>query len=187
MGKWLLLVLSLGMVFSCGQEKEQIMGNPTQIDKYFPLKEFVENQVDLLDGATVRKSMHLKDQVETTELELDAEAWRKELDIFVQSDINKASLATAYDTEEKEGLTLYRLKKGEKSAIKELEISYKDNQVHQINFIAYQDDFFYKTGSTGELVIDMASGVLNSYRVTGSQKVWFLSPNEMKVEGQILR
>lgn len=181
-----LMVLSLIMAFSCAQEDEQITGNPTQINKYFQLKDFVENQVALLDGATVRKSMGIKGQVEKADLKMNAEAWREELDIFIQSDINKASLSTAYETEETEGFTRYYLKPGEKSSIKEIRVYYEGDQVKQINFSAYQNDFFYTTGSDGELVIDTASGIINSYSVKGTQKVWFLPANEMKVEGQIL-
>lgn len=180
---WVLFII--GLLISCSEEKGQPMDNPTQLDKYFPLKDFVENQIDLLDGATVRKTTGIKGKVEDTKMKMDAEAWRKELDIFIQSDINKASLATAYQTEEKDGFTIHRLKPGEKSSIKEIKVSYEGEQVRQINFKAYQDEFFYTTLSEGELVVDK-SGRLGSYQVNGTQTVWFLSPNEMVVKGEIL-
>lgn len=180
---WVLFII--GFVISCSEDKGQPMDNPTQLDKYFPLKDFVENQIDLLDGSTVKKTTGIKGKIEHTEVQMDAEAWRKELDIFIQSDINKASLATAYETEEKGGVTIHRLKPGENSSIKEINVSYEGDQVRQISFKAYQDEFFYSTLSEGELVVDK-SGRLGSYQVNGTQNVWFLSPNEMVVKGVIL-
>lgn len=178
------VVLIVGLILSCSQENGQPMDNPTQIEKYFPLKAFVENQIDLLDGTTVSKSIAIKGKMEETKLRMDAESWRRELDIFIQADINKASLATAYETEERDGLTIYRLKQGEKSAIQEIQVSYEGEQVRQINFKAYQDDFFYKSASEGELIVD-TSGRIEAYEVAGIQNVWFLSPNEMLVKGKI--
>src|SRR5690606_32857900 len=136
-------VVVIALAISCSEDKGQLMDNPTQIDRYFQLKDFVENQILLLDGTTVRKSMVIKGQTEETEVQMDAEGWRRELDIFVQADINKASLATAYETVQGDGLTVHRLKPGEKSAIREIMVSYEGGNVRQINFKAYQDDFFY--------------------------------------------
>lgn len=175
----------LGLAISCSEDNRQPMDNPTQIDNYFQLKDFVENQIELLDGSTVRKSVGIEGKVEDTEVRMDAEAWRKELDIFIQADINKASLATAYETEEKEGLTVHRLKSGEKSSIQEIKVAYQGEQISRINFKAYHNEIFYTTGSEGELVVD-ASGQICSYQVHGTQKVWFLSPNEMLIKGEIL-
>lgn len=178
-------MIIMGLIISCSEDNGQLMDNPTQIDKYFQLKDFVENQISLLDGASVRKSITIKGQTEDAEVRMDAEGWRKELDVFIQVDINKASLATAYETEEKEGLTIHRLRPGEKSSIQEIKVVHNQGQVKQIDFKAYQDDFFYATASEGQLVVD-SSGRVRSYQVTGTQKVWFLSPNEMHVKGEVL-
>lgn len=178
------VVVMVVLLVSCSEDHEQPMDNPTQIDKYFQLKDFVENQIPLLDGATVRKSLLIKGQTEEIELRMDAEAWRRELNIFVQADINKASLATAYETIMEDGLTVHRLKPGEKSAIQEIIINHEGENVRQISFKAYQDEFFYTTTSEGELMVD-ASGKIQSYQVEGVQKVWFLSPNEMLVKGEV--
>lgn len=181
-----LIVLASGVALSCSQEQGQPMDNPTQIDKYFPLKDFVENQILLLDGSKVKKSISIKGQVENTTLEMDAEAWRRELDIFIQSDINKASLATAYETEKTESLIIHMLKPGEESHLQEIRVAYEDGQVRQVNFHSSRDDFFYSTGSEGELVIDSSSGKIQAYRVIGTQNTWFISPNEMIIEGEVL-
>lgn len=180
-------IFLIGFLFSCGQEEKQPMENPTQIEKYFLLKDFVENQINRLDGARVRKYTRIKGEEEHTELKFNAEDWRKELHIFIQADINKANLATSYDTEEDSNLTIHRLKPGEKSPIQEIKINYQDNQVSRISFISHQENTFYTSGSEGELILDTASGKLSSYYVSGMQKVWFISSNEMEIRGELLQ
>jgi|SRR5690606_118072 len=180
------VVLFAGLVLSCSQDNAQPMDNPTQINKYYPLKDFVEKQVELLDGSTVRKLLMIKGKEEETTFAMDAEGWRKELDIFIHADINKASLATAYETEEGEGVIIHRLKPGEKAAIQEIKVERDGEQVRLIAFKAFQDDFFYTTSSEGKLEIG-SSGTVRRYEVSGSQKVWFLSPNKMSIRGEILK
>src|SRR5690606_9591542 len=181
-----LMVFMLGLPLSCAQDKAQPMDNPIQIAKYFPLKAFVEKQVELLDGSKVRTSIPVKGEEDHVEVSMDAEAWRKDLDIFIQSDINKASLASSYDTEEKPGLTVHRLKSGENSSIKEIRIAYEGDQVSQVDFISHQEEIFYASRSVGHLSIDTSSGSIRSYEVSGSQKEWLLPVNEMTVRGEIL-
>lgn len=114
------------------------------------------------------------------------EDWRKELHIFIQADINKASLATSYFTEEGDGFTIHRLKPGEKSQIQEIRVAYEGDRVSQVSFISRHDNIFYTSGSEGKIFLDTKSGLLTSYQVHGTQKVWFLAPNEMEIEGKIL-
>lgn len=181
-----LAILVVALLLSCSGDKEQLMENPTQIDQYFRLKDFVMKQVDLLEGSTVRKTLGIKGEVETMEVQMDAEAWRKELDVFIQNDINKASLATAYETKEKDGVTTHELKPGEKSSVQEIKVTYENEKVKNISFKSRQDDFFYWSTSAGELKVDTESGKIDTYQVTGTQNVWFLPPNEMVIEGVIL-
>ena len=181
-----LYLFLLVVLFCCQQEEKQPIENPTQIEKYFLLKDFVENQITRLEGANVRKSTRIKGKEEVMEMEMKAEDWRKELHIFIQADINKATLSTSYDTEKTGQSTIHRLKPGEKSPIQEIKIDYKGDQVRRISFISNQENIFYTSGAQGELHIDSITGKINTYQVSGIQKVWFLSPNEMAVKGKLL-
>ncbi|MEX2591629.1 MAG: hypothetical protein WD426_02560 [Anditalea sp.] len=181
------IILIFGLILSCKQDEGQPMDNPTQIDKYFLLKDFVEKQISLLDGAKVRKFTSIKGEEESSVLEVDAEKWRKELDIFIQADINKSALISSYETEENSNFQIHRLKPGEESPIQEMKVAYEGNQVSQISFISHQENLFYTAGSVGRLIVDTTSGKIKRYHVTGTQKVWFLSPNEMEVKGEIIQ
>src|SRR5690554_2500493 len=131
------IFLLLGLLWSCEQGKQQPLDNPTQIDKYFQLKDFVEGQVSRLDHATVRKTMGIKGEQEVLQQQFNSDEWRRELDVFVQADINKASLASAYETIKNDTLTLHQLKPGEKSSVQEISVSYQAGKINRISFIAH--------------------------------------------------
>lgn len=181
-----LYLFLLIVLFGCQKEEKQPIENPTQIKKYFQLKDFVENQISRVEGAKVRKSTGIKGKEEVIEMEMNAEDWRKELHIFIQADINKATLSTSYDTEKTIQSTIHRLKSGEKSPIQEIKIDFKGNQVRRISFVSNQENIFYASAAQGELYIDSITGKINAYQVSGIQKVWFLSPNKMAVKGKLL-
>ena len=181
-----LYLLPLVLLFCCQQEEKQPIENPTQIEKYFLLKDFVENQINKVEGATVRKTTGIKGKQEVVEMDMNAEDWRKELHIFIQADINKATLATSYDTEETGKSTIHKLKPGEKSPIQEIKIDFQGKQVKKISFVSHQQNLFYASDAQGDLHIDTLTGKIDAYQVSGRQKVWFLSPNEMAVKGILL-
>src|SRR5690554_398627 len=115
MSKQLLLMLGFVFFFSYKQGEAKPLGNPTQIAEFFPIKDFVEKQLVMLDGKKVRKTTRIKGGVEKTVQQLDIEEWRRELHIFIQADINKASLSSSYTTSEDGKVTTHRLKEGEES------------------------------------------------------------------------
>lgn len=184
-GTYVFLLL-VGLLYACQQEENQPLENPTQIEKYFPLKDFVENQITELEGEKVRKSTRIKGEGEYIEMVLNAEEWRKELHVFIQADINKATLATSYDTEQDLHSTVHTLKTGEKYPIQEIKIDYQGKQVSRISFVSHHENLFYTSRSRGELLLDPLTGKLDTYQVSGVQKVWFIAPNEMEVEGEII-
>src|SRR5690606_10005621 len=130
--------------------------------KYFLLKDFVEDQLVRLDRASVRKTTRIKGKEEKTVQQLGLEEWRKELHIFIQADINKSSLASAYYTEEDGHVTVHRLKEGEKSPIQEIKVAYEDGKISQISFVSKKESLFYASGVEGELLMDPHTGLLTA-------------------------
>ncbi|WP_246581584.1 hypothetical protein [Echinicola shivajiensis] len=181
------IVLLSGLLLSCSEGEKQPLANPTQIDKYFPLKDFVEEQINSLDGQKVGKLSLINGDEQTSEVILDKDAWRKELDIFIQSDINKAANSSSYETIEKDGKLTHRLKEGAKGSIKLIEISYAEgsDRVSSIYFESEEDNMFYESSAEGVLEMN-ETGALEQYEVSGFQKVWFLEPNKIKVQGEVI-
>jgi hypothetical protein len=176
---FVLVCLTLFLLHACSTKEKEPLHNPTQIEKYFPLGKFIEDQIDLLDGAEVTKVIAIKGREESVSTILDGDAWRKELDLFIQADINKNSLATSYATEDSPHLLRHTLLPGEKGDIKMISIHRSDSQIRKIEFTFRRENFFYLSEGSGSLFMTADGNHISSYQVSGLQKVWFMPPNIM--------
>ena len=52
--KVLCLFLTLGCLVSCSDEEKVVFANPTQIEAYFPLSDFLEENIEKLGAAEVQ-------------------------------------------------------------------------------------------------------------------------------------
>lgn len=182
--RWLVWLVFL-LFFSCGKAKKEPLENPTQLSKYFPLVQFLEEQITLLGGKEVSKVIAIKGREETVTLVMDQEEWRKELDLFIQADINKNSLATSYTTEDGPDLLRHTLIPGEKGEIKSLSVHRSGNKIRSIDFTFKKDNLFYLSEGSGRLSLTADGKKISRYEVKGFQKVWFLPANNMTTIGEI--
>ncbi|MBS9523529.1 hypothetical protein KI659_05790 [Litoribacter alkaliphilus] len=173
------------MLASCGNQVEKPIKNPTQIDTYFPISDFINKQIDGLEGVDLRKDLYVNGDHEQVRQQLTREQWRSELDWFIQADINKASLATAYDIVDENGTTSYRLKPGENSNIEEMTVIYDGDRVDEILVKAFDKNTFYQSETMAKLSTDPVSGNLSTYELETTQKVLLLSPRVLKVKSQV--
>lgn len=105
------------VLVSCGSEK-----NEEAEGSFYNLKAFVKGQIDLFTELkpTVNKKMMVGDSVEITETStID---WEKELELFVQADLNKPVNRLIYDTRQDSLGVIYTLKEGENAPVRLLKI-----------------------------------------------------------------
>ncbi|HSI78500.1 MAG TPA: hypothetical protein VK957_21555 [Lunatimonas sp.] len=178
---WLLLFL----VVSCSKTEQAPLDNPTQLNKYFPLVQFVQDQIPQLDGKEVSKKLTIKGKEEALTMVMSADGWRKELDLFIQADINKNSLAASYATQESPQLLQHTLIPGEKGEIQQMKIHRSGDKISRIDFSFKKENLFYLSEGSGSLEMTADGRQLSSYEVNGYQKVWFLPANVMSSEGKI--
>lgn len=175
----------LFLLLACGKTEQGPLENPTQLDKYFPLVQFVQNQISLLDGMRVAKRVAINGREEEVSMVLNAEGWRKELDLFIQADINKNSLASSYITEESPELLRHTLISGEKGEIQMLTVHRTADKISRIDFSFKKENLFYLSEGSGSLKLRPDGKYISSYEVKGYQKVWFLPSNVMFTAGEI--
>lgn len=180
----LILMLAGISLTSCKEEESKPFANPTQINAYFPVSDFLDEKIKESAGVGVTKTIQFNEESEEVRIQPDQETWRKELDFFFQADINKAALATAYSTREEEGLLVHSLKPGEKGTIKEIRVQKNGEQVELIRVETVNDNLFYHSEMSGEIGLD-AQENLASYRLSGSQKVWFMAPTQLMVKANL--
>jgi hypothetical protein len=154
---------------------------------YFQLEQFIEEQASKLEGRSLQKEIQIKEIVEKFEIIPSQEEWLKELDFFIQADINRPALAKAYSIIKNESETTYDLKKGEKSKLKSLKIFYNEREeVERIEFVIGSENTFYETETTGWLLMDDESGIIDSFEIDGNQEVVFLDPILMHVKARVV-
>ncbi|GAB2619565.1 hypothetical protein [Belliella aquatica] len=153
---------------------------------YFQLEQFIEEQASKLEGKSLQKEIQIKETVEKFEVTPNQEEWLRELDFFIQADINRPALAKAYSITKDDSETIYDLKKGEKSKLKSLKILYNDKQeVKRIEFVIGSENTFYETETTGWLLMNVDAGIIDSFEIDGKQKVVFLDPILMHVKASV--
>lgn len=179
---WVFVAIYSG--FACNSEESVPFSNPTQIDAYFPISDFLERKIENSSGDEVIKTIRFNEEEEQVKFIPDAEAWRKELDFFFQADINKAALASAYETKDEGQTLVHALKPGEKNNIREIKVVKQEGKVSEIGIVAVKDNLFYHSEMYGELAFDENEN-LSSYSLEGNQKVWFLAGTSLEVLAKV--
>jgi len=180
----LVFIIMGGVLISCESAEEELLKNPVQIDEYFPLSQFIDEQIQHLDGRTVRKELLINGESHQVEQDLNERDWREEFDWFIQSDINKASLAQSYHTEQLGNRVRHTLKPGEKATLQAIEVLYDGEQVKEISIVSSRKNTFYRSNASSRLTTG-DDGIINSYRMESTQKVWFLDPNNLLVISEV--
>jgi hypothetical protein len=152
---------------------------------YFPLKDYIEELALNLHGNVLLKEVIVNGEKEEIIDTLTSENWLKELDFFLQADINRPSLAAAYETQKNDQEIIHQLKKGEKGRVQRIVVNYNADEVKDITFISKSSNLFYTTETKGIIYNRSQEGKIESYVVETTQKVVFLKPNKMSVTGYI--
>jgi hypothetical protein len=181
------LALSLGLLFSCSETIDEGGGASGLPQKYFPLGDFVQDQLSQLDGKEVHKVLRIgDDRREVVQQRFDKEGWSKELELFLQADINKASLMDSYTVDETADRLIHSLIDGAPGDVREMVIHRENGRVRDISFTYKKDSYFYLSEGRGVLEIHPESGLIQGYTVSGRQKVWFLPTNTMEVKARVM-
>lgn len=166
------LTILLASLFGCETGQE----NTKTPKAYYDLKGFIESQIVLLksDKPSVSKNMEISGNSENrTSRDID---WNRELELFVQADINKPAYSKSYRIEHPDTLTVvYTLKPGESLPVRFLKISQDkaSGNPTMIQASLFSANKLYESQKDIELHATMRSGrwQLVSYVITGYQKL----------------
>lgn len=152
---------------------------------YFPMKEYVEVLAEQLSGKNVARQITVNGETERKEDLFELEDWLNEFDFFIQNDINRPALASAYATTRSEEYLIHELKEGEKNKTRKLVVRYEDGQVKELSFFEKKENFFYTSEIRGVMFFNSGDGYLSHYLVESFQDVIWSKPNRMVVQGYV--
>lgn len=157
---------------------------------YYDLKGFIENQIEYLNEKKpeVSKTAILGSKREASKTrEVD---WKKELELFVQADINKPSYRQSYEMVQNGPLHYeYRLKPGNDLPVAYLKIDTDSvlKQPLRVEALIRASNKVYN--SEKKVVLNAAKHdnlvEVNSYEVDGYQKLIFVEKKVFSIHGQI--
>ena len=175
------------LISSCTNPAQQ-----NQPNVYYDVLGFVQRQIAELSvqRPLVNKAVAInekKNQQTTRDIN-----WSRELELFIQADINKPALRSSYEVGRPDSLTYqYRLKKSEEHlAVRELTVQL-DSLTHQpsrIEAILQTSNPLYS--SERHLLLESGSIAghewqVKHYKLSGFQKLPYFDKNDFLVEGSV--
>lgn len=187
MKPFILLLLCL-FTFSCDSSTTQTASKPV----YFDVAGYVKGQIQALSAQkpTVAKNAFINQK--TNSQTTKAIDWEKELELFVQADINKPAFRNSYSVARPDSLTYqYTLKlTEEKLTVRALTVKLDSTtrQPAQITALLKSENPLYQ--SERRLVLESgANGAkgwgVRKYQVEGFQQLTYFDRNEFRVRGNV--
>lgn len=178
--KQVFFLLLLGLTACTNPTKEAASG------QFYDLKSYIEKQIAVLNKKkpTVEKQIGLADgrDLKTTN-EID---WTRELDLFLQADINKQAYQASYQVTRPDSLTYeYQLKEGEKLPVGYLKILLDSvsRQPKRIEAILATKNSLYE--SKRMVWLQTKQGAISKYHIEGYQQLAWLDKKPFLIEGKI--
>lgn len=174
----LVLILFLFLA-ACTSSENKILSK-----SYFDLTGLLNQQISILSAKRplVEKAVVLEEKQERIETkDID---WNKELELFLQADLNKQSYQLAYTIDIKDKKANYVLKEGEKMPVKLLSIAFDDKDFPKyIEVLMNTNNFLYE--SDKKLTLELINNQLKSYKIEGYQQLFIGSKKSFSIEGNI--
>jgi hypothetical protein len=179
--KKLVYVLSLMIVISaCQSESAEV-----KIKKYYDLKGLVERQIETLKSEKPKIQKNILVNESSENQTVDSLDWSKELEFFIQADLNKPAFVSSYRVDSSSMSVKYFLKETEKLPVKFLELNRMGEDGVEIRALVSNNNYLYNTERN--LKLSLKNGQLVDYHIDGFQKIVFGEKKMFKITGKVLR
>jgi hypothetical protein len=165
--------------------------NPTKeapAGTYYDLKSYIEQQIGQLKSQqpTVLKHAGFGDDKEQqTTKDID---WSRELDLFLQADINKQAYQSSYQKLHPDSLTYeYTLKPGEKLPVQFLrvELDSATRQPRLVKATLRTKNSLYE--SVRNVWLESEKGAIKHYHIEGFQQLAWLEEKRFLIDGEVVK
>lgn len=170
--------LVIGLLSSCGESEQTTQNLQTEV--YFDIKGFFEEEAVRLSGNSnpVHKEI-TRNREETESKNITIKDWKKELSLFIESDINKPAWTSSYQVREEGDSTVY-ITSDPNLRTKKIVINMEDEKVAAITIsnevtnqlYTSQEKLYYSPDSLYRIEKEQDVRVIgsNQYLVTGKFK-----------------
>ena len=180
MKKVISLLTFCALLSACNEEVKE-----NQVKKYFDLKGLIDKQIKSLNSKkpVVQKIVIIADSSENQSIKtID---WSKELELFMQADLNKPAFIQSYQVDSSSMGVKYTLKESEKLPVKYLTISRAGEDGISIEAMINTNNYLYETER--HLKLSLKNSELTDYQIDGFQKIVFGNKKIFKINGNIVR
>ena len=153
--------------------------------KYFDLKGLIEAQIKTLNTQKpfVQKTILMSEKSESQLVKsID---WAKELELFIQTDLNKPAFIQSYQVDSSSISLIYKLKDTEKLPIKYLTISKIGENGISIEALVSNENYLYQ--NERHLKLFLKNNEVSNYQIEGFQKIVFGDRKTFKINSIIKR
>lgn len=112
--------------------------------------------------------------------------WNKELKLFLDTDINKSSFVSSYDSTIAPERITYFLKAGEKLPIKSISIALDTLTMSPVEFHAVRTSENYFFTTQADLRLTLENEKVKAYDIQTVQKLLWFEPDSTVVQGEVL-
>lgn len=168
------------LLSACNEEVKE-----NQTNKYFDLKGLIESQIKTLNKQkpVVQKSILIAEKSENQVVKtID---WAKELELFIQADLNKPAFIQSYQVDSSSTGVKYTLKETEKLPVKYLNITKVGTEGINIEALVNNENYLYETER--HLKLSLKNNQATDYQINGFQKIVFGEKKNFKINGVIKR
>ena len=163
------------------------IGQNRELTAYFDLSKLLIDQMLLLksENPLIQKTVILDGKTEKKELHLDSLGWLRELDIFIEANINKPSLVNAFEMEASQNQIIYSRKKKDEDGVQRFEIKLVSNTTPgEITIETNTQNSLYHDETSLRISFRDYKGqmILSGYSVEGAQTSLSREPTTYQID-----
>lgn len=172
----IIILVALTLLIACKEEKT------SSINKYFDLKTTISNQINILNTKkpSFNKTVWSNNIPESKLIKI--EDWSKELELFLQTDLNKPAYLNSYDITQSDSTIVYTLKAKENLPAKSVKIYLQKGAFTALEATITNENYLYETDK--HIKMTLANGVVDYYLIEGTQKLVFGDKKAFKIEAK---
>lgn len=174
------LVFILGLAACSNPAKEAPAGT------YYDLKSYIDQQISQLQKQKPMVSKQTGFGKETDQQTTQDIDWSRELDLFLQADINKQAYQSSYQKNRPDSLTYeYTLKTGENLPVQflRIELDSVSHQPRRVKATLRTKNSLYE--SQRNIWLESEKGIVKRYHIDGFQQLAWLDEKQFLIEGRV--